>query len=161
MEIKEKIEYSADKQKFTLFKEGIFYKCYNEDAILFANVIKPYKIRPTFVKCVNTVVLSLGFPMSEVENGRIALREIAAKVGAISYKEEELGIVFTLKGEAKRNLHDKKTLFIQQQIQQVEEPTAIYQEPTLIQKIQEFDLANSTPMDGMIFIQTLKNMIKS
>jgi hypothetical protein len=35
MTIAEKIKYSADRTVFTLFKEGLFYKCYNEDAMVF------------------------------------------------------------------------------------------------------------------------------
>lgn len=35
MKITEKIQYSADKTRFTFFKEELFYKCYNEDAMVF------------------------------------------------------------------------------------------------------------------------------
>ncbi|WP_257984647.1 hypothetical protein [Psychroflexus sp. MES1-P1E] len=36
MKISEKIRSSADKTVFTFFKEGLFYKCYNdEDAMVF------------------------------------------------------------------------------------------------------------------------------
>jgi hypothetical protein len=35
MGIKEKLEICTDKTQFTLFKEGMFYKCYNEDAMVF------------------------------------------------------------------------------------------------------------------------------
>ena len=31
----------------------------------------------------------------------------------------------------------------------------------LVKMIQEFDLANSTPMQGLVFIQELKNQIKA
>ena len=37
MAIAEKIDLAKSNTAFTLFKEGLFYKCYNEDAILFIN----------------------------------------------------------------------------------------------------------------------------
>ena len=36
----EKIARSMDKSLFTLHKEGLLYKCYNEDAMLFVKHIK-------------------------------------------------------------------------------------------------------------------------
>ncbi len=50
MRIAEKIQASADKTLFTLFKEGLFYKCYNEDTMVFAQKIKEYKVSSKFVK---------------------------------------------------------------------------------------------------------------
>ena len=61
MSIAEKIGHSADKTRFTLFKEGMFYKCYNEDAMVFAQKVRSYKINSKLVKNVDSVVLSLGF----------------------------------------------------------------------------------------------------
>ncbi len=54
---------------FALFKEGMFYKCYNEDAMLIAKHVKPYKVSSKFVKSLGAGVLGLGFPLSEVEKG--------------------------------------------------------------------------------------------
>ncbi|MDA3912027.1 MAG: hypothetical protein PF448_11795 [Bacteroidales bacterium] len=44
MTIVEKTQVSADKTRFTLFKEGLFYKCYNEDAMVFVKMVKNYKV---------------------------------------------------------------------------------------------------------------------
>jgi hypothetical protein len=52
MTIVEKIQISADKTKFTLFKEGLFYKCYNENALVFTEKVKRYKVSAKFVKSV-------------------------------------------------------------------------------------------------------------
>ncbi len=50
MTISEKIHCSADKTTFTLFREGLFYKCYNEDAMVFVLRVKNYKVNSKFVK---------------------------------------------------------------------------------------------------------------
>ena len=34
MTITEKTQISANNTRFTLYKEGLFYKCYNEDAMV-------------------------------------------------------------------------------------------------------------------------------
>jgi hypothetical protein len=44
MTILEKILCSAGKNTFTLFSEGLFYKCYNEDAMVFVQRVKNYKV---------------------------------------------------------------------------------------------------------------------
>jgi len=36
----EKIILAKSNKQFTLFKEGLFYKCYNEDAMLFVKRVK-------------------------------------------------------------------------------------------------------------------------
>lgn len=69
MTIAEKIQVSADKTRFTLFKEGIFYKCYNVDAMVFSKRVKHYKVNSKFIKSLGAAVISLGFPVSEVTKG--------------------------------------------------------------------------------------------
>jgi len=45
--LKEKLEICTDKTQFTLFKEGMFYKCYNEDAMVFVQKVRAYKVSST------------------------------------------------------------------------------------------------------------------
>ena len=66
MTIKEKIAYSSDVRRFTLFKEGLFYKCYNVDAMIFVQKVKEYKVSSKHVKATGSNVYSVGFPASEV-----------------------------------------------------------------------------------------------
>ena len=73
MTIKEKISCSSDVTRFTLFKEGLFYKCYNEDAMVFIKCVKSYKVSVKFIKTVNANVYSIGFPASEIEKGSITI----------------------------------------------------------------------------------------
>jgi len=71
MNIKEKIALSKQVNSLTLHREGIFYKCYNEDAMVFVKQIKPYKVLSKFIKSAGEEVLSIGFPVSELEKGSI------------------------------------------------------------------------------------------
>lgn len=48
------------KSLFTLYKEGLFCKCYNEDAMVFVILVNPYKVSSKFVKSVGANVLMHG-----------------------------------------------------------------------------------------------------
>jgi hypothetical protein len=50
MSTAEKIASAKSNRYFTLFKEGMFYKCYNEDAMVFVTRVKQYKVSGTYVK---------------------------------------------------------------------------------------------------------------
>ncbi|MDO5968188.1 hypothetical protein Q4Q35_00055, partial [Flavivirga aquimarina] len=82
MTIAEKVQVSADKTRFTLFKEGLFYKCYNEDAMMFTQKVRAYKVSSKFVKSVGAEVRSLGFPASEIEKENLKLQAISEAIQA-------------------------------------------------------------------------------
>ncbi len=148
---------------FTLFKEGLFLKCYNEDAMLFVKQVREYKVNSKFVKSVGAEVLSLGFPASEIEKENLTLQSILEAIEATVYKEEPYGIVFSLKKDLKQNYLEYFEE-IQKSKNIVAEKQLGYNRSTndlLMKKIQEFDLANSTPMQGLAFIQELKSQIKT
>lgn len=65
--------------------------------MVFVQKIKEYKVSSKFVKSVGAEVLSLGFPVSEVQKGNISFETISEAVKAASYKEETHGVVFSLK----------------------------------------------------------------
>jgi len=163
MTIAEKISISKEKACFALFREGMFYKCYNEDAMVFAQWVKNYKISCKYVKSVGAEVLSLGFPASEVENGILTLANISKAIGAVSYKEESDGIVFSLNEDIKLNFEKFQAAIITAKESVVKKESS--DNDTNIQKlvkmIREFDLANHTPMQSLAFIQELKTHIKT
>lgn len=50
--------------KFTLFKEGLFFECYNEDAMVFTKSLKNFLVNSKFAKILSTAVFSQGFPVN-------------------------------------------------------------------------------------------------
>lgn len=94
MTIAEKTQISANTTLFTLFKEGLFYKRYNEDAMVFVERVKAYKITAKFFKSADEIVYSIGFPVSEAEKGRLSLANILEKIGAKGFEESDGNIVF-------------------------------------------------------------------
>ena len=61
MTVLEKIKNSIHSTICTLYKEGLFYKCFNECAMVFSQRVKEYKVTAKFIKSVGTEVLSLGY----------------------------------------------------------------------------------------------------
>lgn len=162
MTLLEKTAHSTYKAKFTLYKEGFFYKCYNEDAMIFVQNVKAYKVSAKFVKSVGDIVYSIGFPVTEVENGRLSLEFISEKTGAKTYYKTNGNITFQLEDTQLKAAYGnwKQTIDNTRAIE-VKEPVEVYQTnyQKIIDRIKKYDLANSTPMQGLSFIQELKTEI--
>jgi hypothetical protein len=107
MTIAEKVTQSANSTLFTLYKEGLFYKCYNEDAMLFVQKVRAFKVSDKFVKSVKAKVNSIGFPASEVLNGNLSFESISEKIGAKSFEVKNELVQFYLKDlESKKGYKD-------------------------------------------------------
>ena len=74
MTIKDKIERAALPNKLYFFKEGMFYRMYNQNAMGFTVHVKAYKVHVKFVKTVNQKVYSLGFPQNVLSAKSLGLR---------------------------------------------------------------------------------------
>ena len=158
VDIKEKIEISANPTKLTLFKEGMFYKCYNEDAMVFYKNIKEYKISSKYIKALKSTVLSLGFPKSAWNASTLTL-ELSNQLGLGEAIEYETFIEYHLNGEAKSGFATfKASVLDAQEIITLNKKEQDSKERVLC-KLKNFDLANHTPMQAMEFIKELKELL--
>ena len=66
-----------------------------------------------FVKSVGAEVLSLGFPVSEVEKGHLSFENISEKIGAKSYEIKDKYIVFQLSNADGKRAYNEWTEIIQ------------------------------------------------
>ena len=165
MTLLEKTKNSAKGNIFTLYKEGMFYKCYNEDSMVFSLFVRAYKIRIKFVKNVGAKVMSLGFPVSEVEKGNLSLEFILEKIRAKSFEVSGDDVIFILDNAGVKSNYNIWTETLKQEmpVAMVKEPESPYMSidvlDSITDMIKDFDLANSTPMQGLNFIQQLKSML--
>jgi len=168
MTIAEKILESAEINTFTLFKEGLFYKCYNEDAMVFAKLVKPYKVSSKYVKNIGAEVLSLGFPVSETEKGNLALDIMSETLGSDKYDVGDDKITFFLKDNIKRGYESWCESVVKENsaaydtkspVNMAMQSVAVSTE--LIDLIKNFDLANSSPMQALNFVQQLKKLAQN
>jgi len=158
VDIKEKTSRSSNPIKFTLFKEGLFYKCYNEDAMVFFENIKEYKVSSKYIKSMNDTVLTLGFPKSQWTNDGRSY-DFLNKLGTQNSEENDLFIEFSLNSDVKNNFNAFKSKIISEQQLAISNAIVISPEENIIDKIKSYDLANRTPMQAMQFIQELKEII--
>lgn len=161
MTIAEKVTESSNSALFTLHKEGLFYKCYNEDAMLFVQKVKEYKVSSKNVKAVGSNVYSIGFPASEVLNVNLSFESISEKIGAQRFEVKNGLVEFYLKDlESKKGYKDWVEIQHKNELL-VQEPEPIYSNTfnsqRILAMIRNYDLANSTPMQSMHFIQELKS----
>jgi hypothetical protein len=160
MTIAEKVLISKNEWVLTLFKEGLFYKCFNEDAMVFTQRVRNYKITSKYVKSIGEQVLSIGFPSNEIEKNKTTLEAIKNAINASSFKIEDQFIEFNLVEQIKLNFQE----FLKIQNTKIEAISAVKnkKEETsnelLLKSVKEFDLVNSTPMQCILFIQELKKM---
>jgi len=165
MTIAEKVTQSANSALFTLYKEGLFYKCYNEDAMLFVEKVRAFKVSVKFVKCLREKVYSVGFPTGEVDKGKLSFEEISTKIESQGFQLKKELVIFCLNNsECKQNYNE--WVEIQRATTEelgVKEPETIYSNTInserILALIRNYDLANSTPMQSMHFIHELKNKL--
>ena len=79
-----------DTTKIFLFKEGVFYKAYNEGAFLLKD--RDYKVAVKKIKSIENEVLSIGFPISVLEK----LKENRQSEEYDNYCSLQSNIVFSL-----------------------------------------------------------------
>jgi hypothetical protein len=68
MTLKEKVTLVAQHNRLYLFKEGVFYKAYNQNAMWFAQKIKRYNVTVKYIKKIQQEVFSIGFPISYLDS---------------------------------------------------------------------------------------------
>ena len=68
MKIEKILQYeSQNKDTIILFKEGIFFRAYEQSAMRFTEYIAPFKVFKKYYKIVNAEVCYLGFPMKSLD----------------------------------------------------------------------------------------------
>lgn len=139
--------------------------------MVFVQRVRAYKVTAKFIKRVGDTVYSVGFPVGEVEKGNLTLAFISEKIeannseiidGNIFFATTDIGIKKDYEAW-KKATKDGIIEEIQNSKNSVAEQQVRYNKNTndfLVKMIQEFDLANTTPMQGLSFIQELKNHIK-
>ena len=161
----EKIILAKNNKQFTLFKEGLFYKCYNEDAMLFVKRVKKYKVNSKFIKSTGSVAHSIGFPVSETEKENLSFEIICEKISAENFEKKNENVVFLINDFEIKNDYEVWEQSIQTAANKMinhsnESWDRTIQLENIATMISNYDLANNTPMQGLSFIQDLKIKIQ-
>ena len=107
---------------------------------------------------------SIGFPASEIEKGKLRMETILEKIRASHYEEKDKHVIFFLKDTTLKSgyLKWQKTIPLDVKDDVINEPIAPYNmlHNTIYNMIENYDLANNTPMQGLFFIQQLKDEVQ-
>ena len=134
-----------DTTKIFVFKEGLFYKAYNEGAFLLKD--KNYKITVKQIKSIENEVLSIGFPISVLEK----LKENRQPEEYDNYCSLQSNIVFSLL------LYEE---WYQNQITNIKRVDSKYlEEYNLKDTIKNYPLVNKTPIEVFIWVAELQKLI--
>jgi hypothetical protein len=157
MNTSDKIKLASNTAVLCLHKEGIFYKLYNQHAMLFTQNIKTLKIKDKFIKAVNQWVYSCGFPDSIIEG----IKKQLLSHGGMIDESEKLLKVTSLKWK-------KESDYSKWCVQQKQDPVEVTAgktrnaELTNIEKqIAAFQVMRKTPMDAMNFIIELQKELNN
>ena len=140
-----------DTTKIFLFKEGIFYKAYNEGAFLLRD--RNYKVTIKKIKSIENEVLSIGFPVSVFDK----IKENKQSKVYDNYVCLQTNIVYNDKmysewrdNQAATNSNNSGT-----------SNTKEINNKALIESIKNFPLANKTPMEVFMWVANLQKMISN
>lgn len=145
---------SQNPSKVFLFKEGIFYKAYNQGAYLMRQ--KNYKVNVKKIKNIENEVVSIGFPITVFE----ALKYDFAIQDFESYSCFNPKEVFD--DDEFQNWYDE-TISIEhnetKSVNQQKNGLDTSSSNEIIQQIKNYPLANKTPMEVFVWIAGLQSKL--
>jgi hypothetical protein len=156
MTTKEILHSEAHKNSATtllLFREGIFLKAYEESAFLFYRFVRKYEIKTVHYKNIGRTLLSLGFPSHYLE-------VIVKEANLIA---EEVEGVYQLTSDTFRFSEEEYLLFKKEQTAlspvQLTRKKPENERTDIMIRLQQFNIAGSTPMECMLFLNELKQLL--
>jgi hypothetical protein len=149
MTVKEKIVLAAQNNKMYCFKEGMFYKVYNQNAMWFVHHVNAYTINSSFVKIGNQNVFTIGFPQ-HILNTKALPFNLKLEQDTITYLCYQTN--HSLNAQAYVNgYHSTLTTQKRQQSHATTQNRR--------QLLKYFDVANNTPLQSLEYIAKFKAML--
>jgi len=85
MNIKDKIDIEKDNNNFIkLYKEGIFWRAYNQSCMLFTQYFDNYKVIIKYVKYLKQNIYYCGFPDTILENIKEKCKQIGLNISYLN-----------------------------------------------------------------------------
>lgn len=135
-----------------LYREGIFWKAYQQSAYRVLQRKPGFRLKKKFVKAVSCEVISLGFPGETLE--RIFKKEEMEYAGekVIGIPDNDIDMqAYQQWFESVPLCEQKENTVLPQQ-----GPTLSCSPDTVLKKIREFPIEQSTPMDCMVFLARMR-----
>ena len=148
--IKDKLKAEERNERtIRLWPEGTFFKAYERSAYLFIKQVRAYEPRRRYIQAVGQDVVSIGFPQTVLET--LGVNHAPATDGAEVIQLQTA-------------LDEQQFMLWRDEFKGDEEPVAEAKPDdksfAVIKRLREFNLATATPMDCMLLVMELQNMIK-
>ena len=134
-----------------LFKEGIFWRCYELSALYFIKNIKEYRVFRKFVKTVNQDIVYLGFPNTIIEE---IIQKAKSNNYLVSKNEKRIVIIGIQKEEGFEKWKENIKISGKEN-----KAGNMDNNNQIIQKIKEFDLINKTPVESFNFLSEIQKQL--
>ena len=143
-----------------LWPEGTFFKAYERSAYLFVMQVRNYEVRRRYVQAVGQDVVSIGFPQTVLTS--LGLQHTSATDGSVEIRLDT-------------PLDEQQYLLWRESIHTTPGPTpdpsperggelpvskVEARDSPVIKRLRVFNLATATPLDCMLLVHELQNMIK-
>lgn len=145
-----------------LYKEGIFWKAYNHSAFLLCTQVRKLKVNQRVTKsCGDNVVFYVGFPVVYQE------RTLPATLTIITASDTRLTLAAPQKFDAKAyavwcsEFKVKPSNVDYTNLSDSNQGANSVKEALVIDAINNFDLANSTPLDALNLVNKLQQLLLS
>ena len=135
-----------DTTKIFLFKEGVFYKAYNQGAFLLKD--RDYKVAVKHIKSIENEVLSIGFPVSVFEK----LKDEFVFEFYEWYAVYNTNTFFD--NESYTNWHNK---VVKESFKNSKTEIEYY----IVEQLKKYPLANKTPMEVFMWVSNLQKSLNS
>lgn len=141
------------------YREGVFYKAYEQSAYLFVHHVKPFQVKKRFVKSVKREVVTIGFPTNSlysyfakeqvVESENEAKAELNQKIDSVDFEQWRASIPVSedLPTSTTKEIHN--TLII---------TTA--SEKNVVMQVRMFPIEAKTALDCMLFLSEIKKQLE-
>jgi hypothetical protein len=160
MTLKEKVTLAAQPNRLYLFKEGMFYKIYNQNAMWFVHHIKRYNVTVKYIKNIQQEVYSIGFPITYLASINLkpfALQNIAnttPKLLCYTITQQPIKQINYINWCANLPRQNAQPIqIIQPNLNNITMQTKI------INQLQNFEMATKTPIQAFEFLIQLKKMV--
>lgn len=144
------------------YREGVFYKAYEQSAYLFVKYVKPFQVKKRFVKSVKQEVVSIGFPTNSlynyfskeqvVEHDNEARVELDKKidVGEFERWRADIPLMEELPHRIAMNITQGNSALL----------TATAPEKQVAMQVRMFPIEAKTPLDCMLFLSEIKKQLE-
>ena len=148
----EKIDRATNLTRLCLHKEGIFYKLYNQHAMLFTDNVKALKVKVKFIKVVNQEVYSCGFPATIIEE----IKKQCVDLGGVLEETEKMITVVNINWQIE---NDYVEWGKEQKREEAVRKNRVSAHGDLAKEIIAFPVMHKTPMEAIAFISELQKKI--